>query len=279
METLLFLLFKKATVETRKLGEEHKMKAIRACLQCSLDRNIHNFSSDKSVRIPDDGVIEIKCEYGHHTVIIIQQEKFEILSQMAIRAIVDGYYRDAIASFSGSLERLYEFFVRTICRKHRIYDSHFATSWKEMSNQSERQLGAFIALHLLETGQPPKLLSHKNTNFRNSIIHKGTFPSRDKTVQFGQAVLDCALPLVKLLKSEAYLPTVNALGMDSICARAKPAHDRGLRTTTQCIYTLLSLSFARNQSSIEEAIAEAEEQKEREKLESEWLRRACQERG
>lgn len=79
------------------------MKTFTACMQCQIEDGIPNFSSTKWVRVPDDGMIEHTCDRGHRTFTIVQEMKFEILSDMAIRAIVDGYYRDAIASFIASL--------------------------------------------------------------------------------------------------------------------------------------------------------------------------------
>ncbi len=224
-------------------------------MQCQAENGIPNFSSFKMVRIPDDGVIEVKCDHGHRTFTIIQQEKFEILSEMAIRAIVDGYYRDAVASFAGALERLYEFFIRVASRKHGIDASVVALAWKQISNQSERQLGAFIGLYLVETGQPPNLLSQKQTSFRNTVIHQGTFPEQDETLQFGQAVLECAVPILRLLKSENYSTIVQTLVMESIQDRSKRAWKEGLRTSTQGMSTLLSLSIAGEQTDVATAVA------------------------
>lgn len=223
-------------------------------MQCQVETGVPKLSSYTMVQIPDDGVIEVACNREHRTCIIIQQEKFEILSDMAIKAIVDGYYRDAVSSFAGSLERLYEFFVRATCRKHGIDALTFAPAWKEMSNQSERQLGAFIGVHLMETGQPPKLLPQKQTSFRNAVIHKGKFPERDDALRFGQAVLECALPILRLLKSEPYSSTVQTLVMESIRDRSMSARKEGMRTSTQCISTFLSLATAEEQTDVRTAV-------------------------
>jgi len=220
-----------------------------------VEEGVPNFSSINMVRIPDDGVLEATCNRGHRTFTIIQQLKFELLSDMAIKAIVDGYYRDAVASFAGALERLHEFFFRATCRKQGVDAPTFDRAWKEMSNQSERQLGAFIGAHLVETGQSPKLLHQNQTKFRNDVVHKGMFPARDDTVRFGQAVLECALPILRLLRSEPYSAVVQALVMESIHDRSKPAWEAGQRTSTLSINTLLGLTNADEHTDVDAAVA------------------------
>jgi hypothetical protein len=224
-------------------------------MQCQAEQGVPNFTSITMVRIPDDGVLEATCNRGHRTFTIIQQMKFELLSDMAIKAIVDGYYRDAVASFAGALERLHEFLVRATCRKQGVSAPPFDRAWKEMSNQSERQLGAFIGAHLLETGQPPMLLHQNQTKFRNDVIHKGMFPSRHDTLRFGQAVSDCALPILRLLRSEPYSAVVQTLVMDSIHDRSKPAWEAGQRTSTLSINTFLSLNNADTHADVDSAVA------------------------
>ena len=226
-----------------------------ACMQCQIDEGVPNFSSISIVRIPDDGVLELTCNRGHRTFTIIQQMKFELLADMAIKAIVDGYYRDAVASFAGALERLQEFFFRATCRKQGVAAPTFDRAWKNMSNQSERQLGAFISAYLVETGEPPKLLDQRETQFRNGVIHKGVFPTRDATVQFGQAVLECARPILLMLRSEPYSADVRSLVMESISDRSKPAWEAGQRTSTLSINTFLSLGSADEHTDVDLAVA------------------------
>ena len=231
------------------------MQTSLTCMQCLAEDHVPNLSSLAKVRVPDDGVLEATCNRGHRTFTIIQQQKFELLSDMAIRAIVDGYYRDAVASFAGALERLHEFSFRATCRKQGVNAPTFDNTWKEMSNQSERQLGAFIGAHLIETGHPPKLLHHSQTKFRNAVIHKGMFPTRDETVRFGQAISECALPILHLLKSEPYSAVVQVLVLESIRDSSKPAVEVGQRTSTQSINTFFSLTNADEHDDVDTAVA------------------------
>lgn len=68
-----------------------------------------------------------------------------MLSQIGANAIIDGYYREAVSSFSASLERFYEFSVHVLMRHFGKNSQQFKSAWRPISNQSERQLGAFVA--------------------------------------------------------------------------------------------------------------------------------------
>lgn len=230
------------------------MEIYFSCMECQVQDGIPNFSTHAMLRLPDDGVIETTCKRGHRTFTIIQQMKFEILSEMAVKAIVDGYYRDAVASFIASLERLHEFFVEATCRKAGIEGSAYKLGWKAVANQSERQLGAFVVVHLMETGEAPKLLPRNQTEFRNDVVHKGKLPDRSETIRFGQAVAECALPILALLRSEPYAETVQKLVGERLRDRHRPAWDAGVRASTYALNTLFSLTYAEQETDIEVAV-------------------------
>ncbi len=67
-----------------------------------------------AIEFRDDGRYEVTCPKGHKSVTILQQQKFEVLFDIGAYAIVDGYYREAVSSFTSSLERFYEFFVKAV---------------------------------------------------------------------------------------------------------------------------------------------------------------------
>ncbi|MCK4830988.1 hypothetical protein KA005_85550, partial [bacterium] len=104
----------------------------------------------------DDGRYEICCSRGHKSVTVLQQQKFEVLFDIGANAIIDGYYREAISSFTSSLERFYEFCIKVFCEKRKISEDVYTNTWKQMSNQSERQLGAFLFLWANEFGETPE---------------------------------------------------------------------------------------------------------------------------
>ncbi len=46
--------------------------------------------------------------------------RFEVLTETAMQAIVDGYYREAVASFAASLERIFQFYVEVVTHSKGI---------------------------------------------------------------------------------------------------------------------------------------------------------------
>lgn len=156
----------------------------------------------KYVELRDDGRYEFTCEKGHTTVTVLQEQKFEVLFDLGAYAILDGYYREAVASFTSSLERFYEFFIKATLFEDGLEENVIAESWKKVSSQSERQLGAFVFLYLKCFGESPSLLRPKQVQFRNEVIHKGKIPSREEALKYGQEVLDTIRPILRIVKAE-----------------------------------------------------------------------------
>ena len=130
----------------------------------------------------NDGVYTVQCPKGHTGIVVLENLHFELLFDLGINAIGDGYYREAVASVTASLERYYEFFVKTVWHAQGIAFEIIDKNWKEMSNQSERQLGAYIVSYSYSFGNVAPLMANSMTKFRNSVIHKGEFPTREKTM-------------------------------------------------------------------------------------------------
>jgi hypothetical protein len=214
------------------------------CFQCFEQNGVPRFSTASAQQLPDEGVVFSTCDLGHFSAFVSQQQPFELLSEIAIQAICDGYQRESVASFAAALERLYEFYVEIACQQNAISKSDFDKTWKPLKAQSERQLGAFSVCFLLENGGPPSLLGPKMVEFRNKVIHKGKIPSRDEAVLFGQAVIDCASPLVKVLKSERYASTVMASTSNLIATRSKLARVKGARISVGTGTSPFSLTAA-----------------------------------
>lgn len=111
-----------------------------------------------------------------------------MLFDIAVNAISDGYMREAVASFAASLERFYEFFIKYHIHSLGIDESILFDTWKEVSNQSERQLGAFTFLFLAKYNEKAQTLDSNTVGFRNSVIHKGYIPSEADAIDFGNKV-------------------------------------------------------------------------------------------
>jgi hypothetical protein len=141
-------------------------------------------------RLSDDGKYQVVCSNGHTSTVVLRNLKFELLFEMGINAIVDGYTRESVSSFSAALERFYEFYWRVAQAHLSISDDVTNTAWKVLSNQSERQLGAYVSASLLLMKESPRLLSpNREVPFRNNVIHKGCLPVAEEAIEFGDVVM------------------------------------------------------------------------------------------
>jgi hypothetical protein len=135
------------------------------------------------------GVVYAECPASHRTAVIYDARRYEVLLRSGAKALLSGFANEAIASLAAALERAYEFYVRVICRKHSIDKGQIAAAWKEVGSQSERQLGAFSFLYLIDNAKPLPL-SKKIPEIRNRIVHQGRIAKEDDAKEFGRLVFD-----------------------------------------------------------------------------------------
>jgi hypothetical protein len=164
------------------------------CMGCSKERILTGsqtgprwFSGD----VLDDGSIIGTCNDGHSNVIALQVPKFDLLFECAGYAFLDGYYRECVIGIATGIERFFEFYLRVACRKMGTADG-FEDSWKPISNQSERQRGAFAFVYLLHTGKAVDLKKHDHGTWkelRNNATHKGYVPTREEALAYGNRAL------------------------------------------------------------------------------------------
>lgn len=210
-----------------------------------------------TVEIRNDGRYEVICSKGHKSVTILQQQKFEVLFDIGAYAIVDGYYREAVSSFTASLERFYEFVIMAILFDNGISEEAFKQAWKLVERQSLRQLGAFIFIYLTEFGMPPTLLSRNKVDFRDEVIHQGRIPTRQEALDYGQAVLDIVRPTLKQVK-EKYPNGVQKTVLQHL-KECRASENDTCPVSTMATRTILSLSVAEpdyDERSLEESLAD-----------------------
>nr|WP_293912574.1 hypothetical protein [Deinococcus sp.] len=137
----------------------------------------------------DSGIHDLTCgSCSTRFTVYLRKHKFEMLFDLATRALIDGYAREAVASFAASLERFFEFYTRAaVLERSSDAGEDFAEvsgrleqTWKLMAAQSERQLGAFSLAYLWREGRSPDFLSPQSlgSDFRNRVIHRGYLPQR-----------------------------------------------------------------------------------------------------
>ena len=147
----------------------------------------------------NDCVYEVECPHGHQFRANILHHEFQKLFEIAVDAIVDGNYREAIGSFAASYERFIELFVRVVLKSAGTGGNEVGKGWKLVARQSERQLGAFVFVYLLQFKTAPVLLHKDFVTLRNDVVHQGYFPDKKECSDYGSAVLDFIRANIKLL--------------------------------------------------------------------------------
>ncbi|MFE7821807.1 hypothetical protein ACFU1R_27005 [Priestia megaterium] len=173
------------------------MKLIISCGQC-------DFLTSSKVEFTDDGIYNLTCEKGHETVVFMQEQQFELLFEMGIMALFDGYPREAVSSLAASAERFHEFCVRMILAKNEIDGHQVEKGWKLLSKQSERQLGAFYFLYLSEFKVTPPIIKNNWVEFRNNVIHKGHFPKEEKVIEYAKYLFKYMIETLKVFREQCW---------------------------------------------------------------------------
>lgn len=226
------------------------MKLRVPCMQCFQEQG-HPSDELMSVELRDDGLFNVICQNGHATVTAIQEQKYELLFELAVMALLDGYPREAATGMAASLERFYEFSIKTLCTKRGINDSALIATWKLVANQSERQFGAFIFTYMLEAGIPPPTIDDKKPThiadqdwksrpwkeFRNSVVHKGYIPSTPEAMAYGELVFNHIKELTIWL-SENCAEALNRVAISHVAVAHNEAAGRLI--STMSIPTLLN---------------------------------------
>ena len=141
------------------------------------------------VELEGEHRFRVTCPNGHTSVIGLRQPRFKILFESGAHALLDGYYREAVATVATSLERFHEYWLRVTFLQRGTPVEALDAAWKVVARQSERQYGAFVLEYLRERGVAPPQFSNKFVEFRNNVVHKGLFPSRADTVAYAEEVL------------------------------------------------------------------------------------------
>jgi len=230
------------------------MRLLMICMECSTASGQPNAHF---AEFRDDSRYEHTCSNGHRTTTILQQQRFEILFEIGAHAILDGYYREAVSSFTSSLERFYEFAIRVFLDNASCPDTVVQECWKRVSSQSERQLGAFIVLWAATFKTTPNLLPQKSVELRNDVIHKGRIPTRDMVIKYGVAVLEVLRTQISAIQSQ--FPNEVQRATLSHLSGSRNDSDKDKTVATYGLRTIVSLMVgepSHHSKSLEEHLAE-----------------------
>lgn len=231
------------------------MRILSSCVHCLIKDGVPSGLFFEELQ--DSGLYRLTCPNGHETIACLQNMKFEVLFELALHAILDGYYREAVSSFTSSMERFFEFYVKLDCSRHGVSEAATGDAWKEVASQSERQLGAFIFSYLSATGQAPKLLSKPHVELRNRVIHKGQIPTKEEAIRFGEAVAEVighALSDLVARDAEAIQEASKAYAF----ALQREAQKTGRKVSTMAVHMTLAemLAISTTQISLPNRIEE-----------------------
>lgn len=177
---------------------------MRIRFQCRNCRQINN-PENKRIELPlsDDLYYEFECHKGHENKVCVQNKKYDLIFESGLHAFLDGYNREATASFAVSLERFYEYIISiALIHENNLGFDKFEEFKKEVK-LSERLYGVFCSVYLLKFKRVLEPFNNKflssigislpkfknnPVNFRNKITHEGYIPTKKETINYGIAV-------------------------------------------------------------------------------------------
>jgi hypothetical protein len=204
----------------------------------------------------DEPVAYIECSKGHKSAFMLQSQKFEVLMESAVNALLEGYTLEAASTFSAAFERFIEFAVTVICSKNKIEKRQLELTFKQVSRQSERQLGAFLFLHLLEFDEAYKI-NEEIVTFRNKVVHKGYIPTPNEVEGFAAKIYSEIYDLTQKLKLRCK-DDIMSVTMDSLSKRSQKIPD-GMPRATSTGAMFFSLSQEEQKASFHEALSSYKE--------------------
>lgn len=216
------------------------MKIFTMCMECQKELGHPSFEPIVTDYY-EEALAFIECKRGHKSAVLLQSQKFEILLESAANALIDGYTLEAASSLSSAYERFFEFAIRVFCKKSNASADSVAESFKQVSKQSERQVGAFLFLHLMLLGRSYPL-NKKIAEFRNKIIHQGYIPTPEEVVKLGELVYQEVLEISNLLAKE-FPDEVKSVVFETLRVRNEkiPADVPRATTTGTMFFSLMAV--------------------------------------
>ncbi len=234
-----------------------KIIAPLTCMKCLQENGVPDLSFSHYAEVNNDFRYTFTCPRGHENTVIDQSHRYEILFQIGATAIIDGYYREAISSFTASLERFYEFFINIKLMKDGINQEIINSIWDKVKSQSERQFGAFIFLYTQHFNEKPNLISNRLIELRNNVTHKGKIPTKSEAIEYGQAILDLITTYLKYI-----LPSLREQVTELTINQLKERNIEKEHITTMAQSTILSCLNSRENLSLEKELIQLQKIKE-----------------
>ena len=158
----------------------------------SFDSSVVTFLAD----FGDQFVARGTCPHGHKYIGYITKERYDVLYESAVLSFLMGFELEAVLGFAASLERAQELFTLASLRSTGPDPQIIERMWKQVSRQSERQLGAFLTQWLI-TNNAVFETSQAMVEFRNKVVHRGHIPLREETIKYGSWVNDRLFDIIE----------------------------------------------------------------------------------
>jgi len=234
------------------------MKIFATCMECHKEFGHPSFEPIIADYY-EDAVAFIECSRGHKSALLLQSQKFEILLESAANALLEGYTIEAASSLSAAYERFFEFSINVLCKKNDITKQALEETFKQVSKQSERQIGGFLFLHLISFGTHYSL-NKKIPKLRNKVIHQGYIPTPEEVIALGELIYQEIYSITQLLKTSLPNEIEQVVFDDLQSKNEKIPRDTSRASSTGTMF--FSLSMAEQKKDFHEALASYKEAKE-----------------
>lgn len=151
--------------------------------------------------IDSDLIAICTCKNGHKSISGLMLNLFDVLYSSAVDSYLRGCLSESVMSFAASLERTYEMFIKVTLFKEGFAFEEADKFWKEITNQSERQYGAFCVQYF-RVAKKVWSIDNKQIQFRNKVIHKGYFAISDEVKEYAEYITNCHWEILKILNHD-----------------------------------------------------------------------------
>ncbi|MFZ5581928.1 MAG: hypothetical protein ACOZCK_04640 [Pseudomonadota bacterium] len=235
------------------------MKIFTMCMECQKELGHPSFEPIVTDYY-EEALAFIECSRGHKSAIFLQSQKFEILLESAANALIEGYTLEAASSLSSAYERFFEFAINVFCKKSKVSKESIDETFKQVSKQSERQIGAFLFLHLLVFGKH-YTLNKRIPELRNKVIHQGYIPTPDEVIKLGELIYQEIVAITNLLSSKLS-SELRQVVMETVQVRnEKIPNEMPRATTTGTMF--FSLANTNRKETFQEALSGYTESREK----------------
>ena len=105
------------------------MKLLLLCNECP-QSSVRPFLAE----LEGEGVHRVTCENGHQFVHTLSNARFEILFEMALLALIDGYTREAVATLAAAVEEFYRLLIKVVLAERNMYEDKKSMSLEDSGN-------------------------------------------------------------------------------------------------------------------------------------------------